>query len=304
MKVISGGFQNSDGTPVAFGRMYLTLTQDAAAIGGPSVAGGSTVSFKLDANGQLPSNAEIWYNDELTPAGTAYQVSVVAAGGGLLYGPEYFIFAGTSPSNVGGMFPSIFGGSVPVFSTAILANPVAPQTIAAQPLSVPGGLTGTPLTNVNNGNTVTLINAQHPNTPVVGTGAFATLVTVTIPGGQMGAGKGVRIHYTYAHATGSASVSYQITYAGLTLGSWSSSTANRNHVTVTIINNPGLTNSQHTVCDPLIDGTTVVALGSLPGAGISGTSLDSTVSQTVLFQFSVANTDQVTPFNSWTELLQ
>lgn len=95
--------------------------------------------FQLDQNGQLPPNTQIWYNDELTPAGTAYKVSILAAGGGLVYGPQFFILAGASPSSVDNMFPSTIGGSVPVFSTAILANPTTTQSINTQGLSFQNG---------------------------------------------------------------------------------------------------------------------------------------------------------------------
>lgn len=143
MKTISGTFQDSTGAPLAGGRIFFKLSQDAVAIGASQVAP-SLVSFNLSNSGAF--SGQIWFNDELSPSGTTYSVSVLAQGGALVYGSETFSITGTS-FNLNTAQPSNQGQVI--FGNVVLQNPSSPQTITGQPLTltssapltVQGGLT-------------------------------------------------------------------------------------------------------------------------------------------------------------------
>lgn len=92
-----------DGSPVANGRLFLKLSKDAFAFGVNQVAS-SLISFTLDVNGNIPANTQIWANDELTPAGTTYAVSVTK-GLGLVWGSDNISIAGISPININNLTP-------------------------------------------------------------------------------------------------------------------------------------------------------------------------------------------------------
>lgn len=105
-KTLTGTFQYPDGTPVANGRLFVQLSQDAQiAGGGGQVSGGVPIVIRLDASGSIPSNTTIWGSDQFV-ASTPYKVSVVGPGGDLLYGAESFTIAGASPIDISGLTPA------------------------------------------------------------------------------------------------------------------------------------------------------------------------------------------------------
>lgn len=107
MKLITGGWSNPDGTVVANGKLFLKLSRDAVTIGGTplSISSIAPVSIQLDVNGLIPAGTQIWATDELTPA-TTYVLSVVAAGGGLVWKSGRTSLTGTSPININNVVPS------------------------------------------------------------------------------------------------------------------------------------------------------------------------------------------------------
>lgn len=133
MKLISGTFQNLDGTPVAGGRLFLRLSQDAVAVGATQVSS-ANISFSLDSTGSVPANTKCWFNDELSPANTTYTVSVIAAGGGLVWGAESVYINGSS-FNLDNAIPTNTGVS---FGNVVLQNPTAVQTITGFDLDIVG----------------------------------------------------------------------------------------------------------------------------------------------------------------------
>jgi hypothetical protein len=159
-----------------------------------------------------------------------------------------------------------------------------------------GPLAGAFLTGANSGNKVTLLNAQGPAGAVTGTGSAVTLYTYTLPGGVMGVGKGIRISWAASHTTGTASVTYAVTYGGQTL--LTNANANTGQgATVIMVFNIGATNSQR--------GFPVSALGHQGNnAALVSTSVDSTVNQVINMTFSAANTEQITPEMFVVELIQ
>lgn len=136
----------------------------------------------------------------------------------------------------------------------------------------------------------TLLNSQGPLTAVTGTGAVATLYTFSIPGGTMGTATCIRAHAEFQHTTGSASITYTWNYAGTTSTSSGSAGLGAGQDSVTICNT-GATNAQVISFHQLMFvGNTVVQ-----GTAVTTSAIDTTTSQTLSFQFTVAATDAVTP---------
>lgn len=135
MKTITGTWVDPAGNPVANGRLFLRLSQDAVAIGTNQIAP-SLVSVTLNASGQIPASTQVWANDELTPAGTVYIASVLAAGGGLVWGSESLFISGASPINLNNLTPGVGSTGGAVFSGAVLKNPANPQTISGFSLTL------------------------------------------------------------------------------------------------------------------------------------------------------------------------
>jgi hypothetical protein len=141
---------------------------------------------------------------------------------------------------------------------------------------------------------------QGPGSAVTGTGAAATYFTCTLPAGVMGAGQGIIITAVGKHTTGTAAVTYTLSFGGTsTTAVAPSGAANQlERLTYLIMNNPGSTNAQ-----------TISTLGQDSNAGSNSIKLDtaavSTASAvTINLQFSVASTDAVTPEMFLVELKQ
>jgi hypothetical protein len=94
MKTVFGTFNDAAGNPVANGRVFFALSQDAVASNNTQVSH-SLISFNLNGSGAF--SGSIFFNDELFPSGvTSYTVTVLTAGNGLVYGPETFQLTGPS----------------------------------------------------------------------------------------------------------------------------------------------------------------------------------------------------------------
>lgn len=94
---LSGSWKYPNGTPVANGKLYLRLSQDAQITGGGGqIGGGAALVITLDANGNVPAGTLVYSNDNLTPSGTTYKCSVVAPGGALVWGLEKVTITGAA----------------------------------------------------------------------------------------------------------------------------------------------------------------------------------------------------------------
>ena len=106
-KSITGSFVLSNGSPVSNGTLYLQLSQNAVTTATPPVQVSSRIySIGLDINGSLPSGAARLANDELSPSGTYYKLTVNQAGGGRVYGPQFVTVTGTAPIVLTNFTPS------------------------------------------------------------------------------------------------------------------------------------------------------------------------------------------------------
>lgn len=181
MKQLVGQWQFVNGQPVSGGRVFFKLSNDAVALGSNQVAP-SLVAFTLDNNGSIPVNSQLWANDELSPSGTTYTVSVLAPGGGLIWGAENFSIAGSSPINLNNLSATLSGGVV--FSGAVLLNPTAIQTITGFGLTLTGSA---PLTvnteTVSSLNTIVYLDGvTYPQTIAGFNSAIAAACNGTTPG--------------------------------------------------------------------------------------------------------------------------
>jgi hypothetical protein len=141
---------------------------------------------------------------------------------------------------------------------------------------------------------------QGPGSAVTGTGAAATYFTCTLPAGVMGAGQGIIITAVAKHTTGTAAVTYTLSFGGTsTTAVAPAGAANQlERISYLIMNNPGSTSAQ-----------TISTLGQDSNAGSNSIKLDTaTVSTasavTINLQFNVASTDAVTPEMFLVELKQ
>lgn len=100
-------FQNSSGIVLASGTIVMRLSQDAMITsGGGQVAPTTRTVIQLDVNGLVPAGTLIWANDQLTPTTTFYISRVYDSNGNLVYGPENWVLAGTSPIDVSQLVPA------------------------------------------------------------------------------------------------------------------------------------------------------------------------------------------------------
>jgi hypothetical protein len=141
---------------------------------------------------------------------------------------------------------------------------------------------------------------QGPASPVTGTGAAATYYSCTLPAGVMGAGQGIIITVLAKHTTGTAAITYTLSFGGTsTTAAAPPGAANQlERITYIIMNNAGSTSAQ-----------TISTLGQDSNAGTNSIKLDtaavSTASAvTINLQFNVAATDAITPGMFLVELKQ
>lgn len=78
-QIINGAWQDPTGNPLALG--YLTFRLNVDAQNGVQIARGRLVTVPLDVNGNIAGTVLLWPNDQLTPAGTTYDVRAYATTG-------------------------------------------------------------------------------------------------------------------------------------------------------------------------------------------------------------------------------
>jgi hypothetical protein len=141
---------------------------------------------------------------------------------------------------------------------------------------------------------------QGPVSAVTGTGAAATYYTCALPAGVMGAGQGIIITVVAKHTTGTAAVTYTLSFGGTsTTAALPGGAANQlEHITYLIMNNPGSTVAQ-----------TISTVGQDSNGGTNSIKLDTAAvntasAVTINLQFNVAATDAITPEMFLVELKQ
>lgn len=124
----NGHLQSLAGVAVPGGKLALTLSEDATQIVSPFavVVGGITQTFTFDSSANLPANAKIYSNVELSPS-TTYTAVYLDPNGARLSNPQvwYFTQAAGSTVDIGTIVPITGGGGVPPLA--------APNTVYAGP---------------------------------------------------------------------------------------------------------------------------------------------------------------------------
>jgi len=184
--------------------------------------------------------------------------------------------------------------------------------------TAPGGVSGTDILYCdstahrfkkieNNGAVLTVGSAdssacayQGPASAVTGTGAAATYFTCTLPAGVMGAGQGIIITALAKHTTGTAAVSYTLSFGGTstTLTQPAGAANQLEHLSYIVMNNAGSTSAQN-----------ISTVGQDSNAGTNSIKLDTAAvstssAVTINLQFNVAATDAITPEMFLVELKQ
>jgi hypothetical protein len=131
MKSLTVKFKDALGNPLRNGRCFLKLSQDSVALSDAQIAP-SLISIQLDVNGAATQLC--YFNDELSPANTTYQITALEVGGGLVYGPESFSITGPS-FNLNTAQPTTLNV---MLANPVLQNPTAAQTIAGFNLIISG----------------------------------------------------------------------------------------------------------------------------------------------------------------------
>jgi hypothetical protein len=135
-KTITGTWSYPDATPAANAILNLQLSSDAVVTGTSQIAS-RIKTIQLNSYGQIPAGVIIWANDELSPDGTVYITSVIAPGGGLVYGPQELSLTGSSPININNAVPTTENVA---FVAPVLLNPTATQEITGFDLIVDSNL--------------------------------------------------------------------------------------------------------------------------------------------------------------------
>jgi hypothetical protein len=98
--VFGGNFQDAEGNPVAFGTLYLQLSNDARSVGNAQVLSKPPIAITLDVNGNAPPTS-IWFNGILHPANTYYAATLFSASGQPIWQrAQKWSFSGSSPVNL------------------------------------------------------------------------------------------------------------------------------------------------------------------------------------------------------------
>jgi len=120
------------------------------------------VSYTAQANGSGAFSATLWGNDQISPSGTFYQLTIYAANGNFIQAASYQ-FTGNLSADLSTLTP-ISGSVTPSAGySPIVANPNSTQSISGHPLNLlAGGTSVTPATNDNSTNiaTTAFVKAQ------------------------------------------------------------------------------------------------------------------------------------------------
>lgn len=173
----NGSFQDPRGNAVNAGTVEFVLSQDAMIIAGGQVAP-TLVSTTLTATGDMPGSFTMLANDELTPSGTFYLVTVFDSNGARVFGPERWVLSGASPIDLDTLTPTIVD---PAFADPILANPTASQTIVGFPL-ITDISTAASVTS----NTARLLHVDNTDNSHTGDTSITNLASFTLPADTMG----------------------------------------------------------------------------------------------------------------------
>jgi hypothetical protein len=183
---ISGGvFQDAEGNPLAGGLLVLTLDSAAVVIGTGQVVNNLPLSITLDVNGNAPTTL-VWFNDVLSPAGTAYSVTLFSASGKPAWtSAQLWSFTGGSAINLDTMVPTFTGVSYP---SVLLTSDVSLQTVTG-PVAfsdiTTAAITTAAITTANITNMNGILNATDYPGADIGVQVNAAIAALGTNGGEI-----------------------------------------------------------------------------------------------------------------------
>src|SRR5580658_4603119 len=109
-----GAFQDSNGSPLAFGYLTLKLSQDGNVAGVGNICSGVTITIQLDVNGNVAgltspipvANQYVWANSNISPINTYYKVTGYTQEGQRAFGLNNQQVAAGATFNVGTWVPN------------------------------------------------------------------------------------------------------------------------------------------------------------------------------------------------------
>jgi hypothetical protein len=169
--IYGGNFMDSAGNVLAGGKLILRLNNAAVVMNTAQIASSNPILITLDNTGNAP-NTPLWFNDQLSPSGTAYIADLFSASGAKCWSTsQLWSFTGTGTINLDTMVPTL--ASELVFYVPTEIGPTGPPgstTIA--------GCTDVDLTSLQDGDmlqysvaTGKWVNVNLDTTPTV-TGAY------------------------------------------------------------------------------------------------------------------------------------
>ena len=178
--VSGGSFQDAEGNPLAGGLLVLTLDSAAVVLGTGQVVNNLPLFITLDSTGNAPSTP-IWFNDQLTPSGTAYSATLFSAPGKPAWtAAQLWSFTGGSAINLDTMVPAFTGVSYP---SALLTSDASLQTVTG-PVAFSDITTAT-ITTANITNMNGILNATDFPGADIGAQVNAAIATLPASGGEV-----------------------------------------------------------------------------------------------------------------------
>jgi hypothetical protein len=145
--IYGGNFMDSAGNVLAGGKLILRLNNAAVVMNTAQIASAQPILITLDNTGNAP-NTPLWFNDQLSPSGTAYIADLFSASGAKCWSTsQLWSFTGTGTINLDTMVPTL--ASELVFYVPTEIGPTGPT--GATGTSTLAGLTDVVLTSPQDG---------------------------------------------------------------------------------------------------------------------------------------------------------
>lgn len=105
IELTGGNFQDSEGNPLALGYFTMQLNQDGS-VNDSQVCSGLIITITLDGSGNCNTGQYVWGNDAMSPANSYYKITVHAADGQIVWGPNNQQVTGSGTFDVGSWTPN------------------------------------------------------------------------------------------------------------------------------------------------------------------------------------------------------
>jgi hypothetical protein len=167
-----GAFQDSNGSPLAFGYLTLKLSQDGNVAGVGNICSGVTITIQLDVNGNVASltsptpvaNQYVWANSNISPINTYYKVTGYTQEGQRAFGLNNQQVAAGATFNVGTWVPnSVISWFPSPQALALEVNSVAASSQTVQNLEAGANIT---ITDEGGGNIQIAASGGSSGSPV------------------------------------------------------------------------------------------------------------------------------------------